>query len=84
MKPFAPLAGRRWREAPDEGQRNAAPGYDIFRRHFILIDASLYTYPVFHTTFVLIYDFDEHHLRIHFIVPARADRTRIDPLTVQW
>ena len=32
----------------------------------------------------LIYDFDEHELRVHFIVPARADLGRIDPMSADW
>lgn len=44
----------------------------------------LYVYAVSRTPFVLIYDFDEEEIRIHFIVPARADRTRIDPISVDW
>jgi hypothetical protein len=44
----------------------------------------LYVYPVLRTPFVLIYDFDEEEIRLHFIVPARADRTSIDPMSVEW
>lgn len=44
----------------------------------------LYVYAVTHTPFVLIYDFDDDELRVHFIVPARADRTAIDPLSAHW
>lgn len=44
----------------------------------------LYIYPVARTPFVLIYDFDDSELRVHFIVPARADRTRIDPMSAEW
>jgi len=42
----------------------------------------LYVYAVSRTPFVLIYNFDEEEMRVHFIVPARADRTRIDPMSV--
>ena len=45
---------------------------------------SLYVYPVRRTPFVLIYDFDEAELRVHFIVHGRADRTRIDPTSAEW
>ncbi len=45
---------------------------------------SLYVYSISHTPFVLIYDFDDDELRVHFIVPARADRTAIDPLSPHW
>jgi hypothetical protein len=44
----------------------------------------LCVHAVSRTPFVLIYDFDEEEIRIHFIVPARADRTRIDPMSVEW
>jgi mRNA-degrading endonuclease RelE of RelBE toxin-antitoxin system len=44
----------------------------------------LYVYAVSRTPFVLIYDFDDEELRIHFIVPGRADRTKIDPMSVHW
>ena len=44
----------------------------------------LYVYPVPRTPFVLIYDFDEAELRVHFIVHGRADRTRIDPTSAEW
>jgi plasmid stabilization system protein ParE len=44
----------------------------------------LYVYWVARTPFVLIYDFDEHELRVHFIVPARADLTSIDPMSADW
>jgi hypothetical protein len=44
----------------------------------------LFAYAVSGTPFALIYDFDEEELRVHFIVPARADRTRIDPMSVEW
>ncbi len=41
-------------------------------------------YFVSRTPFTIIYDFDDTELRIHFIVPAHADRTRIDPRFVEW
>jgi hypothetical protein len=44
----------------------------------------LYVYPVWRTPFVLIYDFDHEEIRLHFIVPARADRASIDPTSVEW
>jgi hypothetical protein len=45
---------------------------------------TVYVYAVSRTPFVLIYDFDEEEIRMHFILPARADRTRIDPMSVDW
>jgi hypothetical protein len=44
----------------------------------------LYVYAVLRTPFVLIYDFDEEEIRLHFIVPARVDRAGIDPMSVEW
>ena len=47
-------------------------------------DLGLHVYYVWRTPFTLLYDFDDTELRIHFIVPARMDRTRIDPTAVEW
>jgi mRNA-degrading endonuclease RelE of RelBE toxin-antitoxin system len=44
----------------------------------------LYVYAVSRTPFVLIYDFDDEELRVHFIVYGRADRNNIDPLSADW
>jgi mRNA-degrading endonuclease RelE of RelBE toxin-antitoxin system len=44
----------------------------------------LCVYAVRRTPFVLIYAFDEEDVRVHLIVPARADRTSIDPMSVEW
>jgi len=41
----------------------------------------LYVYRVSRTPFVLIYDFDDDELRVHFIVHGRADRKSIDPFS---
>jgi plasmid stabilization system protein ParE len=44
----------------------------------------LYSYAVSRTPFVVLYDFDDLELRVHFIVHARSDRSRIDPSDVVW
>ena len=36
------------------------------------------------TPFAVLYDFDDNELRIYFIVHARADRSSIDPASVEW
>jgi hypothetical protein len=47
-------------------------------------EIGLYIYAVSHTPFVLVYDFDDEELRMHFILPARADRTSIVPMSADW
>ena len=44
----------------------------------------LYAYAISHTPFVVLYDFDDVELRVHFVVHGRADRRRIDPKSVVW
>lgn len=44
----------------------------------------LFIYTVRRTPFVLIYDFDDAELRIHMVVHKSADRTTLDPSTVEW
>ena len=44
----------------------------------------LYTYAVRRSPFVLLYDFDDAELRIHMVVHKGADRTTLDPATVEW
>ena len=41
-------------------------------------------YPISNTPFVVIYDFDDTELRIHFIMHTRADLNDLDPATVEW
>lgn len=48
------------------------------------VDFGLYLYPVSKTPFVLVYDFDDAEVRIHFVLHKSADRMRIDPTDVQW
>jgi hypothetical protein len=44
----------------------------------------IHYYPVGRTPFVLLYDFDDVELRIHLIIHARADRSRVDLTQVEW
>jgi len=55
------------------------PGIGRFEPHL-----GLHSYPVTRTPFVLLYDFDDEELRLHLIVHARADRTRIAVDDIQW
>ena len=41
-------------------------------------------YHVAKTPFVLLYDYDEHELRVHLVIHAKADRALIDLSTVVW
>lgn len=36
------------------------------------------------TPFVVLYDYNDVVLRVHFILPARADRRDLDPTLVEW
>ncbi|AHB50245.1 hypothetical protein W911_12075 [Hyphomicrobium nitrativorans NL23] len=66
--------------------------YAIIRDHLAWFPAShirdpelgLHFYPVTHTPFTLVYDFDEAELRIHFVLHQRADRGSLDPGDVAW
>ena len=41
-------------------------------------------YPISRTPFIVLYDFDDVELRIHFVFHARADLRSLDPTTVVW
>lgn len=66
--------------------------YDVIEHHLALFPASkqpdpslgLTVYPVSNTPFVVLYDFDNSELRVHFILPARADRRDLDPTSAEW
>jgi mRNA-degrading endonuclease RelE of RelBE toxin-antitoxin system len=66
--------------------------YGTIRKHIALFPASrlrdpdlgLHAYPVTGTPFVLLYDYDDAELRIHFVLHKRADRTKIDPSDIEW
>ena len=45
---------------------------------------ALHVYPVKNTPFVLLYDFDDSELRIHFVLHRRADLRHIDPADAEW
>ena len=47
-------------------------------------DLGLYIYPVSQTPFILIYDFDDVELRVHFILPGSMDRSDLDPTNIEW
>lgn len=47
-------------------------------------DLGLCVYPVSQTPFVLIYDFDDVELRIHFVMHGADDRRRLDPNSAEW
>ena len=66
--------------------------YDLIEHHLAHFPASkqpdpklgLTVYPINHTPFVVLYDYDEAELRMHFILPARADRGDLDPFSAEW
>jgi plasmid stabilization system protein ParE len=44
----------------------------------------LHFYPVTKTPLVVVYDFDDDELRIHFVLHSGADRRLIDPGDIEW
>jgi plasmid stabilization system protein ParE len=44
----------------------------------------LRAYPIHRTPFVVLYDFDEDELRVHFVFHKSADLRKIDPASAQW
>ena len=40
--------------------------------------------PISKTPFVVLYDYNDAELRVHFILPARADRRDLDPDSAEW
>jgi plasmid stabilization system protein ParE len=44
----------------------------------------LVTYPVSRTPFVVLYDFDDVEVRVHFVVHRRASLDDLDPGDVEW
>jgi plasmid stabilization system protein ParE len=44
----------------------------------------LRVYPISRTPFIVLYDFDDVELRIHFVFHAHADLRNLDPATVVW
>lgn len=41
-------------------------------------------YEVSNTPFVLLYDYDDAELRVHFVIHKSADRTKIDLSKIDW
>ncbi len=44
----------------------------------------LVAYPISATPFVVLYDFDDAELRVHFVVHRSLDVTGLDPGAVEW
>ena len=44
----------------------------------------LVVYPASDTPFLVLYDYDQHELRIHFIFSAGANFDTLDPTSAQW
>jgi plasmid stabilization system protein ParE len=47
-------------------------------------DLGLVVYPISQTPFVVLYDFDDSELRVHFIFHKHADLRQLDPTSVEW
>lgn len=44
----------------------------------------LRVYPIQRTAFVVIYDFDDTEVRVHFVVHEHAELAALDPAAVAW
>ena len=44
----------------------------------------LRVYPIARTPFVVLYDFDDAELRVHFILHRHADLRDLDPASAEW
>ena len=44
----------------------------------------LCVYPIIRTPFVVLYDFDDAELRVHFIFHRHADLRDLDPTSAEW
>ena len=44
----------------------------------------LHVYPISRTPFVVLYDFDDRELRVHFIFHRNADLRDLDPKSAEW
>jgi plasmid stabilization system protein ParE len=66
--------------------------YEVIEEHLAHFPATgrfdthmrLLSYPVRRTPFVVFYEFDDDELRMHFVLQARADRTRVELGSVSW
>ena len=47
-------------------------------------DLGICAYPLSGAPFIVIYDYDDHVLRVHLIIHAKADRRLVDLSTVVW
>jgi plasmid stabilization system protein ParE len=47
-------------------------------------ELGLVIYPITGTPFVVLYDYDEHELRVHFIMHGQADLADLDPSSAIW
>ena len=47
-------------------------------------DLDLCVYLVSRTPFVLIYDYDDDEVRVHFVLHKSADRSDLDPTSAEW
>ena len=47
-------------------------------------DLGLCVYPIARTPFVLLYDFDDSELRVHFIFHRHADLRDLDQSSIEW
>jgi hypothetical protein len=47
-------------------------------------ELGLCVYPISRTPFVVLYDYDDIELRVHFIFHRRADLRDLDPSSVEW
>ena len=47
-------------------------------------DIGICAYPVSKTPFVVLYDYDNAELRVHLVIHAHADRTKVDLSKVVW
>jgi hypothetical protein len=47
-------------------------------------DLGLCVYPIARTPLVVLYDFDDSELRVHFVFHRHADLQDLDPTSVEW
>ena len=65
--------------------------YDVITNHIasypripIDLDLGMCVFAVSKTPFVLIYDYDDVELRVHFILHGGMDRSHFDPTNAEW
>jgi plasmid stabilization system protein ParE len=47
-------------------------------------ELGLVVYPISRTPFIIVYDYDEDELRVHFIFRAGASLEDLDPSSAEW